>query len=590
MIDGTICCIKGLFCLILGCEKCTIMSTKYILTLYLSVGTLFASSQVPRVNLFSKTDAEAMTMWVDSIFDAMTLDQRIGQLFMVVADPGTGSANLQKIKGYISDVHVGGILFSKGKAADQAKVTNQCQEWSTVPLLISLDGEWGLSMRLDQTTRFPRNMMLGALRDNDLLVEYGKEVGRQCREMGIHINFAPVMDVNVASENPVIGMRSFGSDVDNVTAKGIAYAKGLESVGILSVAKHFPGHGDTNDDSHHTLPVIPHNRQRLNQVELAPFKSYIDAGLSGIMTGHLRVPALDSLSNDASSLSYQIITKLLQEEFGFQGICVTDALVMKGAANGKDICVESLRAGNDILLSPANPQKEFDAVKSAVKSGYIPIAQIEEKCRKVLRLKYALGLNNYRPVELKGLNERLNTPRAEFLARKLNAQSLTLLKNERESLPLKKLDKLSTASLSLGDSNPSDFQVSMNRYFDMAAFSLAPDANAGQIEAVCRQLRKYDRVVVGIHSIRSRMPAELEKLLSTKLVTLVYFISPYSIGRFASVENGAESVVLAYENTPLAQDCAGQLVFGGIAAEGRLPVGLNRYPLEIGRASCRERV
>ena len=530
-----------------------------------------------------------MKAWTDSIFDSMTLDERIGQLFMVIADPTNNDANTQKMKGYISDIHIGGILFSKGTVTEQAKLTNRCQEMSKHPLLISLDGEWGLSMRLEPTTRFPRNMMLGSIQDNDLLTEYGKEVGRQCREMGIHINFAPVMDVNVAPENPVIGMRSYGSDVTNVTAKGIAYAKGLEAAGILSVAKHFPGHGDTNDDSHHTLPVIPHNRQRLNQVELAPFVSYINAGLSGIMSGHLRVPALDPQSNSPSSLSHRIVTDLLQKEFGFQGICFTDALVMKGAGSS-DICVESLKAGNDILLSPANPKKEFEAVKRAVNSGYIPLSLIEEKCRKILQLKYALGLHNYQPIAIRGLEARLNTPHADFLASKLNAQAITLLKNEHESLPLKKLDKLSTASLALSDASPASFQTSMKRYLDMPLFSIAPNADATRIAEVCRRLKGYDRIILSIHSLRSRIPAELASLLSTKRVVLVYFVSPYSTVRFSEIEKQAEAVVMAYENISYAQDCAGQLVFGGIGASGRLPVELPNHPLGTGLQTKKSRL
>ena len=545
---------------------------RYILLALFFYLTVPAFSQLP-----ARDTSNPAYRWADSVYQSLSPDERIGQLFMVIADPVFSNANLQKIERYISEVHIGGILFAKGKVEEQAKVTNRCQEMSKFPLLISLDGEWGLSMRLEPTTRFPRNMMLGALRDNELLELYGKEVGRQCREMGIHINFAPVLDVNVESDNPVIGMRSFGSNVDNVADKGIAYAKGLESEGVLSVAKHFPGHGNTKEDSHHTLPLVQGDRSRLEQVELSPFRSYIHAGLSGIMTGHLQVPALDSASRSATSLSYPVVTELLKEQMGFQGICFTDALVMKGASQSSDVCVEALRAGNDILLSPENPIKEFNAIKSAVRSGYISISDIEEKCLKILRLKYALGLHNYRPVELKGLTKRLNTPYAEFLARKLNELSITLIKNDNDQLPLKKLDKLSTAALSLGDASPSDFQRSMQRYLDMPAFTLPPGANATQTAAVCQALKRFDRVIIGIHSIRSRIPEELDKLLKTKLVTLVYFISPYSTGRFQTLEESALSVVMAYENTPFAQDYAGQLVFGGIAAEGRLPVDMKGY-------------
>ncbi|MDD6209668.1 MAG: glycoside hydrolase family 3 N-terminal domain-containing protein [Bacteroidales bacterium] len=543
--------------------------------------SFFLSAQIPKVNIYSKVDPVAMEAWADSVFDTMTLDERIGQLFMVVAEPKLNSRNMQKIERYVSELKVGGILFSKGKLEEQARVTNRCQEMSKVPLLISLDGEWGLAMRLEPVVRFPRNMMLGAIENNELISLYGKEVGRQCKEMGIQINFAPVLDVNVAPENPVIGMRSFGSDPENVMRKGLAYSKGLEETGILSVAKHFPGHGDTNDDSHYTLPVIPHDRKRLEQVELYPFRAYINERLSGIMTGHLYIPALDSGSLMPSSLSRKIVTDLLQNELGFQGICFTDALMMKGSGS-TDVCVQSLLAGNDILLSPADPLKEFASVKRAVDSGYIGVDLIEAKCLKVLKLKYALGLQNYKSIELKGLAERINSSDAEWLARKLNAEAITLLKNTDRVIPLKELSKVSTASLSLGESSPSIFQDAMQRYTSIPSYSLAPKSDAKKVSEICRLLKKYDRIILGVHSSRSVIPAELEKLLATKKVTVVFFLSPYLIKRFDKIDRSAEAVILAYENTSFAQDCAAQLVFGGIPAKGKLPVDLPSYPLGAG--------
>ncbi|MBR5297541.1 MAG: glycoside hydrolase, partial [Parabacteroides sp.] len=286
-------------------------------------------------NLYRTVDKAKMNHWVDSVFDAMSHDERIGQLFMVIADPKSDDANMKKLMRYVNEVKIGGILFHKGNPETQADVTNRLQEASRIPMLVALDGEWGLSMRLSGTTRFPKNMMLGAIEDNHLITEFGREVARQCKEMGIHVNFAPVIDVNSNIHNPVIGLRSFGEIPEAVAEKGIAYSQGLESVGVISVAKHFPGHGDTDKDSHYTLPAVLHDRKRLEEVELVPFKRYIHEGYAGIMTAHLYVPALDKAKNRPVSMSRSVVTDFLQDELGFQGLRFTDALAMKGATTKK---------------------------------------------------------------------------------------------------------------------------------------------------------------------------------------------------------------------------------------------------------------
>ena len=309
------------------------MMKHVIYTLLLSFGLLaegYAQETVKEPYLFKSVDKQRMDHWVDSVFNSMSDDERIGQLFMVIADLGNNEPNRNKLTGYVRKLHIGGVLFHKGSIYNQADLCNMMQAESSLPLLVSLDGEWGLSMRLEGTVRFPKNMMLGAITEGDsLLVEYGKEVGRQCRELGIHINFAPDLDINSNADNPVIGMRSFGEDKLNVTRKGLLYAKGLESMNVLSVAKHFPGHGDTSGDSHKTLPVLWHSQERLDSIELYPFKKYIEAGLGGMMTGHLFVPAINGKSEIPTSLSSKTIEGLLKETLGFRGLCFTDALAMK---------------------------------------------------------------------------------------------------------------------------------------------------------------------------------------------------------------------------------------------------------------------
>ncbi|MDR1356666.1 MAG: serine hydrolase [Tannerellaceae bacterium] len=524
--------------------------------------------------LYRLADSKGMTQWVDSVFDAMSYDERIGQLFMVVANPSSDKRNMQKLTQYIDSIKIGGVLFSKGDPVMQAEVTNRLQKASHVPLMIALDGEWGLSMRLSETTRFPRNMMLGAIENDTLIALYGEEVGRQCREMGIHINFAPSLDVNSNIENPVIGTRSFGENPQAVADKGIAYSKGLEKTGILSVAKHFPGHGDTSEDSHYTLPLVGHDKEQLDSIELLPFKRYIGEGFAGVMTAHLYVPALDKTSNVPASYSQPIVTDLLKKEYGFRGLLFTDALSMKGASAGKagNPSVRALLAGNDILLAPASPATDFKAVKKAVEDGVIDLKEIESRCLKILRYKYVAGLNRYEPVQTKGLPERINSPHAAWLMARLNAEGITLLKNEAGYVPVKQLDRKKIAALSLGDTEGNAFQAMLGRYDSVACFSLGRNASAAQQQKVYRQLEAYDLIIVGLHTVRIPESDALVRLAGKKEVALSFFTHPYFCRDYRKTVEKARSVVMAYEGSPAAMEYAAQLIFGGIAAKGKLPV------------------
>lgn len=525
--------------------------------------------------LYTQADKAKMDHWVDSVFNKLTPDERVAQLFMLIADPKEDVANMRKLKRYVDELKIGGILFHRGNPETQARVTNQIQKLSRVPLLISLDGEWGLSMRLDNTTRFPKNMMLGAIENDSLIYAYGEEVGRQCKELGIHINFAPDIDVNSNTDNPVIGLRSFGEDAAAVANKGIAYARGLESTGVISVAKHFPGHGDTSTDSHYSLPVVTQNKARLDSVELLPFKRYVNEGFAGMMIGHLYVPALDKLKKPAS-LSPAIVSDLLQGEFGFTGLCFTDALAMKGATATKqeNQSVQALLAGNDILLAPAAPFSDYEAVKQAVIDGLITEKTINDKCRKVLSYKYIAGLSAYRPIELIGLSARLNSSHAAWLAGKLNAEALTLLKNEKELLPLKQLDKRKIAVLSVGATVGNEFQEILNKYDSVACFRIDRNALPREVETVYKALMDYDVIICGVHTVRIPESLLLKKLAAEKDVILTFFTLPYFSKEYKASIEQSEAVIMAYENTPMAQEYAAQLIFGGIAAKGKLPVSI----------------
>lgn len=539
------------------------------LTLLSFVFLLSASAQNKVVpDLYQNADKAKMSHWVDSVFNLMTLDEKIGQTIMVMADGSNSEANRKLLTGYVKNQHIGSIIFSKGTPRNQAELTNLVQKNAKIPLMVALDGEWGLSMRLENTTRFPMNMMLGAIQDESLLYQYGAEVARQCREMGIHVNFAPVMDVNSNPANPVIGRRSYGENPQRVARLGIAYSKGLESGGVLSVTKHFPGHGDTSTDSHKVLPVINHSRPRLEEVEIYPFKEYVNAALGGVMIGHLNIPALDK-SGMPSSLSKPIVTDLLQEELGFSGLVFTDGLAMKGVSDQKDMAVKILQAGNDILLGPISPIKEFKALQEAVKNGTISESLIEERCKKILEYKYILGVNNTKQIDLEGLIGRLNTSQAEWVNRKLNQKAITLLKNEDDLLPLKELDRRKVAAVSIGGASNNEFHKTLALYTDVKCINVA---DAGALGSLKSKLSSYNTIIVSVHANKSYNAQAIQNLIQGKNAVMVFFCSPYRVSSYKSAIEKSAAVVIAYESTSFAQEYAAQAIFGGNAFEGKFPV------------------
>lgn len=519
-------------------------------------------------NLYKTTNQSLMLQWVDSVYNQMTVDERIGQLFMPVVAGDNTDANKKIIQDFISNQYVGGFLFSEGTPQNQAELTNMAQQNSKMPLMISLDGEWGLSMRLSNTTQFPRNMMLGAIQNDSLLYYYGLEVARQCKLMGIHINFAPSVDVNSNPANPVIGTRSFGEDPELVARLGIMYAKGLEDGGVMAVAKHFPGHGDTSTDSHKTLPTISHDRDRLDDVELKPFSKYIKSGLSGLMVGHLNIPALDT-KRQPSSLSESIVTNLLQEELGFSGLIFTDGLQMKGVSGEDNYSVRALQAGNDILLGPVSVVKEFNAVKKAVEEGGLTEAQIEAKCKKVLAYKYILGVNKFSPIKVDSLVRNLNTSHAEWINRQLHKNAMTLLKDDSKIIPLKKLDKRKIAAVSVGESTGNVFHTTLLKYADIACFNV-PDSDG--LLNLRKTLEPYNTIIISIHGNRINANTAIQSVCRDKETILSFFMTPYRMSNYATSIKNADGVILAYENTPLAQDYAAQAIFGGNKIDGKIPV------------------
>lgn len=543
-----------------------------LLSLFVCLSSLLTAQVEP--NLYKQADKQKMNKWVDSIWVNMTLDEKVGQLFMPIVD--SSSSWRTRTAGYINNQKVGGLLFSKGTLAQQAEATNYAQGIAKIPLLISLDGEWGLSMRLSDAPKFPRNQLIGAIHDEEILKLYGKEVARQCKLMGIHVNFAPSVDVHSNPSNPIIGTRSFGEKPESVAKQGIAYAKGLEENGVMAVAKHFPGHGDTSEDSHKTLPTIRHNRERLEKVELLPFREYINAGLSGIMVGHLNVPSLGTKGLPAS-LSPSVGNDLLKTTMGFTGLTFTDGMAMQGVSNQPDMSVKALLAGNDIVLGVVNQEREFNSVKAAVQSGKISAALLEEKVKKILSYKYILNAHTFKPINVQSVSRQINSSEAEFVQRKIYDGAVTLVKNTEDIVPLKHLDKMKIASVAIGAPASNAFQKQLKKYGNVATFQAA---STSAVSAA--QVKDFDLVIYSLHVGNASDAAALQQIMKDKKSILVLFTSPYRLSSFSTSANNANAVIMAYDNSDFAQMSAAQGIFGGIAMTGKLPVSSGSFNANTG--------
>lgn len=514
---------------------------------------------------------ERCKQWVDSVMKTLTLEERIGQLFIYTIAPQPTQANRNLLRKVVSEYKVGGLLFSGGQLNEQVALTNEAQQMADVPLLMTFDGEWGLAMRLKGTPSFPRNMVLGCIANDTLLYEYGLEVARQCRELGVQVNFAPVADVNVNPRNPVINTRSFGEDPGNVARKVLAYARGLEDGGVLSVCKHFPGHGDTDVDSHKALPTLPFSRERLDSIELYPFRQAIRAGLGGMMVGHLEVPVLEPEQGRPSSLSGNVIGGLLRDELSFRGLVFTDALAMKGVGQPGTLCLQALKAGNDLLLVPRRLREDMDAVLDGVKRGELTVADIDEHCRRVLTFKYALGLSQKPYVRLSGLDSRLNTARTQDLIRRLNVAAVTLAANRAETLPLDTTIR-QVAVLSVGDRGQIEpFVKEMSKYTSPVVFSLPKNATAAARNQLLQSLKPYKRIVVCVGERKLAPYTDFfANFKATVPVTYIFMASAKEAGQWTKALDTAGAVVMAHSDNDDVQRHAARLLYGKASANGRL--------------------
>ena len=556
---------------------------RYIFLLFFLSGGICLAQQ-PDPLMASRPDLQKK--WVDSVFQSMSLDQKIGQLFTPMVFSKKDEKHFEEIKSLIEDYHIGGLIFSLGGPVKQSQWLNEFQFLSKIPLLISMDAEWGVAMRLDSVIAYPWNMTLGAIKENAIVQKIGQRMAEQEKTLGIHMSYAPVLDINTNPQNPIIGNRSFGEDPIRVAEKGIALMRGHHQAGILTSGKHFPGHGDTAKDSHKTLPTVDFDRNRIENTELLPFRKAIEQGLSSVMTAHLNVPAL-TFSDEPTSLSNKVVTQLLKEKIGFNGLAVTDALNMKGAEpNNSSVSMDlmALLAGNDVLLI----SKDIPLGVEKIKTAYINIpmvkTRVEESVKKILKAKYKAGLNQRKKVNTQNLHLQLNTKKDSLLIEEAFAKSITLLKNKNQFLPLDSLT--SYAHLKIGDDHSSAFEEQLRKYIHLER--IMPTT----VENTLKQLKGFKKVIVSYHRSNrspflspdfSKQEIELLQAIAQKHdILLDVFVNPYSLiglGDLSSIE----ALVVSYQNSPINQKITADLLNGRGTFLGSLPVGIsNDFPVGSG--------
>ncbi len=533
--------------------------------------------------------------WVDSVYNALTPQQRIGQLFMLRANSTIDSMEIRQLTKLIKDYNIGGLCFFKGGPVRQAILTNYYQLLAVTPLLISMDAEWGLGMRLDSTVSYARQMTLGAIRDEQLITEYGRVIAAQLRRMGVNISFSPVADINSNPANPVINIRSFGEQKEDVARKAILYMKALQSGGIITVAKHFPGHGDTDTDSHQALPLISHSAATIDTLDIFPFRELINAGVDGIMVAHLNIPALDATKDIPSSLSPKVIDSLLRKSLNFKGLVLSDALDMKGVSNyGGTGTVEfkALKAGNDVLLLSVSVDKAVAEILQAIDSGLYSQEELSVHCKRILTYKYRAGLNSFQPVKIKNLYNDLNKPDEVNLNLELYRNAITVLKNEDNIIPVKTSDTLRIASLMIGYTDINMFQQRMNDYAHVDHYTLPHNVDKKTVAATIKYLKSYNLVIIGINNtipsparnfgISDEAIGLVDSLLVSKSCILNLFTIPYSVNLFRNIDK-VKALVIAYQDNADAYDAVVQMMFGASLAFGQLPVSVNSvFPLHAG--------
>ena len=512
--------------------------------------------------------------YADSLYQQLSLDEKIGQLYIVALYNNRGEEEIQKIRNLVEKEKIGGLILMQDNAEKHIQLLNEFQGKSKVKMMIGIDGEWGLFQRFPAAHKFPWAMTLGAIQDNSLIYEMTSKIAEDCKRMGIYWDFAPVVDVNTNPANPIIGNRSFGSDINNVIAKGLVYAQGLQDNGVLASMKHFPGHGDTDTDSHLDLPVVSHNLERLNSVELAPFKALLDKKIGGVMVAHLYVPALEKQSGIPASVSYEVITNLLKKSYQYNGLIITDALNMNAVAKkfpAGELDLRAFKAGNDIMLFSQDVPNGKALIKSALEKGEISEKRLAESVKKILRTKYLLGLQNLKSINSENINEDLNNASHAELSEKLYSNAITLLKDEKNLLPLS--CSKTYYYLPLEEAPFQTFVENLNLGTTVKLISKNEIAQIPENSTVIVGFHKDNSTAYKSYKISQESKDILAELSKKQNVILDVFGSPYAL---KDVDISTISTVLvSYENNDLSLKASAKAILGKTKISGKLPVIVN---------------
>lgn len=537
---------------------------------------------------------ELQNRWVDSVFNSLTPQERLAQLFMVAAYSNKDMKHVKEIKELVVTHKIGGLIWMQGSPIKHGKLANYYQSVAKTPLLYSIDGEWGLAMRLDSTPRYPKQMTLGAIQNDSLIYQMGRQIAKECKRIGLHVNFAPVADVNNNPLNPVIGMRSFGENKYKVAQKAYMYMQGMQDEHIMANGKHFPGHGDTDSDSHKTLPNIFHSKERLDSLELYPFRYLFDRGLASIMVAHLNIPSLDTTKNLASTLSPKVVNDLLKNQMGFKGLVFTDALGMKGVADFFDpgvVDLKALLAGNDVLLFSGNVPKAIEEINKAIKEGKITQEEIDAHCKKILRAKYWCGLNVKPEIVTRKLTKELNTKQSTELNEKLAEAAITLLKNDNNFLPLRKLDSIKLVEVSVGIEEQNSLYTTLKNYAYVEHVGLKHEPKQKEVNEAFEKISKADVVVIQLN--KSTLKADnnygvgtqslrlIDSIAKIKPTVLVMLNNPYLLNKMENVSS-FKAVIMAYEYMPSLIKASANAILGYSKVSGKLPVTTNLFKAETG--------
>ena len=509
----------------------------------------------------------------DSLYAKLSMDERIGQLYIVALYTNKDQNHISGVRKLVEQERIGGIILMQDDAEQEIALVNEFQKKSRVPMLFGMDAEWGLYQRIKTAHKFPWAMTLGAIQDNNLVYEMASKIAEDAKKMGIYWNFAPVVDVNTNPKNPIIGNRSFGSDVQNVIAKALAYAQGLQDNGVLAAIKHFPGHGDTDVDSHLDLPVVKHSLERLNKIELAPFKALMDKKIGGAMIAHLYVPQLEKGKNIPASISYDIVTNLLKNKFRYEGLVITDALNMNAVAKkypAGELDLRAFKAGNDVLLFSQDVPTGKKLIKEAIQKGEISEKRLEESVKKILKTKYLLGLQNLRPLSSEGINNALNNDSHARISEKLYANALTLLKDEKQLFPLREKE---VYYLPLEEASHEAFLQELSKEIKVKKISFKEIQSIPENAVVIIGLHKDNSTAYKPYKISWESKRLINQVKSRNKVILNVFGSPYAL---QDVDiSGISSVLVSYENNPLSMKATAEAYLGKQKINGRLPVVVN---------------